>query len=391
METSYQRPAFIYDETTRKKMAELIELCEKSLIDDDLDVFELTQIVHYMEENAENIHAEPFYELVENLAKIINGSNKTVTDKELNEAKKVILKYLETKPKSLYDEVIKTEYGFLDDPAPEVIFKDKTFILTGIFTIGERNKVAKMILERGGMTAKCVTRSVDYVVLGEVASSAYSHGNYGTKIDEAIELKKHGVNISIISENHFIKFINDSGIVRNVENSSIERDVIVGEVDSFRQKDIPEDGRTYYGVTLDQNCFSFNIAFEITYNHSNLGIIEKDVVFDFYSDGAFMADGVKYLLKRIIKAVDKRNGNEVKGQNLVEYIFKNLDDGTLARLYVEGILKDIPSGMTLYLAGYKTLDEIKNASDKELLGVRGIGKIKLTEIRNFLRENHENF
>ena len=52
METSYQRPAFIYDETTRKKMAELMELCEKSLIDDDLDVFELTQIVHYMEENA---------------------------------------------------------------------------------------------------------------------------------------------------------------------------------------------------------------------------------------------------------------------------------------------------------------------------------------------------
>ena len=174
-----------------------MELCEKGLIDDDLDIFELTQIVHYMEENAENIHAEPFYELVENLAKIINGSSKTVTDKELNEAKKVILKYLETKPKSLYDEVIKTEYGFLDDPAPEVIFKDKTFILTGIFTIGERNKVAKMILERGGMTAKRVTCNVDYVVLGEVASSAYSHGNYGTKLDEAIELKKHGANISI--------------------------------------------------------------------------------------------------------------------------------------------------------------------------------------------------
>lgn len=86
---------------------------------------------------------------------------------------------------------------------------------------------------------------------------------------------------------------------------------------------------------------------------------------------------------RIIKAVDKRNGNEVKGQDLVEYIFKNLDDGTLARLYVEGILKDIPSGMTLYLAGYKTLDEIKNASDKELLALKGIGKIKLAEIRNF--------
>ena len=61
MENSYQRPAFIYDETTRKKIAELMELCEKSLIDDDLDVFELTQIVRCMEENAKNIHAEQFY------------------------------------------------------------------------------------------------------------------------------------------------------------------------------------------------------------------------------------------------------------------------------------------------------------------------------------------
>ena len=154
METSYQRPAFIYDETTRKKMAELMELCEKSLIDDDLDVFELTQIVHYMEENAEDIHAEPFYDLVEKLARIINNPSEVITEKELNEAKKIISQYIKTKPKSLYDEVVKTEYAFLDDPAPEVIFKDRTFVLTGIFTIGERNKVAKMILERGGMTTK---------------------------------------------------------------------------------------------------------------------------------------------------------------------------------------------------------------------------------------------
>ena len=47
--------------------------------------------------------------------------------------------------------------------------------------------------------------------------------------------------------------------------------------------------------------------------------------------------------------------------------------------------------MTLYLAGYKTLDEIKNASDKELLALKGIGKIKLAEIKNFLREIHGNF
>jgi len=82
--------------------------------------------------------------------------------------------------------IIKTNDSFLDDPAPDVEFKDKTFVLTGVFTIADRSEVARMILERGGKTSKAVTRSTDYVVTAEVASSAYVNGNYGTKIKEAI-------------------------------------------------------------------------------------------------------------------------------------------------------------------------------------------------------------
>ena len=287
-----------------------------------------------------------------------------------------------------YDEngnIIKTNDSFLDDPAPDVEFKDKTFVLTGVFTIADRSEVARMILERGGKTSKAVTRSTDYEVTAEVASSAYVNGNYGTKIKEAIDLKKLGIKIAIISEQHFIKFIKDSGVIKKLDSMEIHKDIIEGHMMPFRQKDIPKEDRTFYGITLDQNEFYTGLPLEIIYNHSNMGIIKIDLNYQCYHDGFFIGDNKRYDIKRIIKAIDKRNGKELSNSELVEYIFKNLDDETLISLFIKGILKDMPSARALYNAGYRSLKEIEVASDDELLSIKGIKTKKLNEIREFFK------
>ena len=282
--------------------------------------------------------------------------------------------------------IIKTNDSFLDDPAPDVEFKDKTFVLTGVFTIADRSEVARMILERGGKTSKAVNRSTDYVVTAEVASSAYVNGNYGTKIKDAIGLKSIGINISIISERHLIKFINDSGIVKNLDDVKIHKDIVEGLTYPFRQKDIPKEDRTFYGITLDQNDFCASLPLKITYSHSIKGVIDIDFDFQEYRDGFFIGlDSRRYDIKRIIKAVDKRSGKEISNSEMVEYIFKNLDDETLISLFIKGVLKDMPSARSLYNVGYRSLKEIEAASDDELLSIKGIKAKKLNEIREFFK------
>ena len=153
----------------------------------------------------------------------------------------------------------------------------------------------------------------------------------------------------------------------------------------FRQKDIPKEDRTFYGITLDQNEFYTGLPLEIIYNHSNMGIIKIDLNYQCYHDGFFIGDNKRYDIKRIIKAIDKRNGKELSNSELVEYIFKNLDDETLISLFIKGILKDMPSARALYNAGYRSLKEIEVASDDELLSIKGIKTKKLNEIREFFK------
>ncbi|MGH1601059.1 BRCT domain-containing protein [Campylobacter majalis] len=382
----HQRPAYIYDATTRAKLAELIKICQNSLSDDKLDMYELSQIVEFIEKNTDDIHSKPFFEFVEKLADILNLDD-TITENELNIAKVVIKEYINTKPKSLYDEIVKTNDSFFDNPQPEITFKNKIFVLTGIFTIAEREDVAKMIIQRGGLTSRAVTRDTDYLVVGEVASSAYSLGNYGSKIKKAVDNKARGAKVAIITEQHFIKFIQPNDNLQDVSKIEVKKDIQEQNIEHFLQKEIKKEDRTFYGITLEQDNFYCQIPFNIFYNHSNLGVTEVRVKFLCYRNGCFIIDAKRYDPKRIIKAIDERNGNEVKNYELLEYIFKNLDDDTLKELFIKGILKDIPSGRALYDAGFRSLDEIAKITDKNLLKIKGIGGKKLIEIREFLNKN----
>jgi len=95
----------------------------------------------------------------------------------------------------------------LCSPAPDVEFKDKTFCFTGAFTIGTRTQCEAIIKSLGGKTAKSVSKKVDYLVIGIIGSGAWIHSSYGRKIEKAVEIREKHKSLSIISEEHLIKFL----------------------------------------------------------------------------------------------------------------------------------------------------------------------------------------
>lgn len=94
------------------------------------------------------------------------------------------------------------------NPAPNIEFENKSFCMTGAFTIGSRKTVENMIVDLGGKVQKSPGLKTNYLIVGILGSEEWIHSSYGRKIEKAVEIRDiEGRNINIISEEHFIKFI----------------------------------------------------------------------------------------------------------------------------------------------------------------------------------------
>jgi hypothetical protein len=104
---------------------------------------------------------------------------------------------------------IPTSKEIMDKPAPEVIFEGRSFCFTGVFIFsdGDRNQCEAEVRARGGICYERSTRDLNYLVVGSFAEPAWAHQSYGRKIEAALELKSHGSNCKIISEEHWTKYL----------------------------------------------------------------------------------------------------------------------------------------------------------------------------------------
>lgn len=83
---------------------------------------------------------------------------------------------------------------------PEIIFAGKRFCLTGNFAFGSRSKCTQVIEAHGGEVADSVTRALDYLVIGSMASDEWAHSSYGRKVETAVKHQEKGMPLLIISE-----------------------------------------------------------------------------------------------------------------------------------------------------------------------------------------------
>lgn len=75
------------------------------------------------------------------------------------------------------------------DSQVEIIFKSKTFCLTGQFKYGTRNTCSLAVTQRGGIVKNSVINDLDFLVIGELASKDWIETNYGRKIQKAADIR----------------------------------------------------------------------------------------------------------------------------------------------------------------------------------------------------------
>lgn len=76
----------------------------------------------------------------------------------------------------------------------------KLYCLTGTFSNGTKEDVEKYIVSKGGLCTSGLTKCVNYLIVGGQGSHDWKFGNYGGKINKAVQMQEKGDAIQIMSE-----------------------------------------------------------------------------------------------------------------------------------------------------------------------------------------------
>lgn len=109
-----------------------------------------------------------------------------------------------TGERSEIGELAKTTSLPIDNPMPRVAFKGMEFLFTGTCVYGTRKQCQAAIESLGGINAKSVTKTLNYLVLGTYVTDSWAHETYGRKIEKAMEYRGEGVPLAIITEEHWV-------------------------------------------------------------------------------------------------------------------------------------------------------------------------------------------
>ncbi len=99
------------------------------------------------------------------------------------------------------------ESDFHPDELDVIEFSHHTFCLSGNFVYGDKDKCADEITKRGGLIAAGVTKKLNYLIVGSLGSDQWKHGNFGTKVEKAIQYRSDGIPIKIVHEEAWSKFL----------------------------------------------------------------------------------------------------------------------------------------------------------------------------------------
>jgi NAD-dependent DNA ligase len=94
---------------------------------------------------------------------------------------------------------VSTLEGLIVDPE-SVVFRGRTFVITGPMRMGTRSHVVRLIEKVGGSFATTPSKAVDYVVVAVNASTMWKTTHYGTKIERARMLISKGSSLNFLCE-----------------------------------------------------------------------------------------------------------------------------------------------------------------------------------------------
>ena len=86
----------------------------------------------------------------------------------------------------------------------DLMIAEHTFCFTGQFLYGTRAACEKAVESHSGAAVPRVTKKVDYLVIGTLASRDWANTSHGRKIEKAVAYREKGIPIAIIDEARWV-------------------------------------------------------------------------------------------------------------------------------------------------------------------------------------------
>lgn len=86
------------------------------------------------------------------------------------------------------------------DDSSDFSFKGHVVCLSGDFNYGKKAEVTAFIEQQGGKCSSSVNNSTSVVLVGGKGSESWKYGNYGTKVEKALGIRRAGGQIIILKE-----------------------------------------------------------------------------------------------------------------------------------------------------------------------------------------------
>jgi len=196
--------AFNWHRNLKKSIESLIGICHGLVADSRLTESEIVFLDTWLKENQEITRTWPGDVLAARVREIL--ADGVVTDEEANDLKTTLASIVGGAPEDI---------GAVDgmatrlpvDNLDKLDFSGTLFCFTGKFIYGSRHKCEADAIDRGGQVADTVTRNLDYLVIGTLASRDWAHTSHGRKIEHAVTLRKKGGSPLILAEETWVKFL----------------------------------------------------------------------------------------------------------------------------------------------------------------------------------------
>src|SRR5690554_5494054 len=186
-----------------KSLESLLGLCQGLIADNRLNEQEIVFLDTWLRENTEVTRAWPGDVIARRVREIL--ADGIVTEDEAEDLKDT----LQQITGSVTAEGIAAGMAATlpVQKVHSILFEEKTFCFTGKFVYGSRNKCHLATEALGGICVSSVTRQLDYLVIGALASRDWKHTSFGRKIMRAVELREDGHPVTIIGEDNWAQFV----------------------------------------------------------------------------------------------------------------------------------------------------------------------------------------
>ena len=183
----------------------LIGICRGLLADEELNEKELRYLDVWLADCSDIASCWPGSVVHRRVREILHDGR--VTAEELGQLQDVLEKLVGGTLEKSGGAATGLSIGLGLDESVDIVVPNRQFCFTGTFLFGPRRKCADAVTGLGGVVRDGLSKSLDYLVLGSIATETWAHSSFGRKVEQANELRACGSSLAIVAENQWVSAI----------------------------------------------------------------------------------------------------------------------------------------------------------------------------------------